>query len=158
MIWRIEGRVNGSSVIGFLGHRVRRQRAVRLRSAHCSIAGFRRLALVSTLAIGFVAIASTDDAQAHHGAYHWHQHTLDWSSIVEVWPHSACSTGCNTLKAEIWKTSAWYGATCSSGAGTCNDVYGPHRTYSFPVTVSTRHNAVADPNHSGGTQLNVYYP
>lgn len=115
------------------------------------------LAVALTVVLLILVVPATD-VNAHHGAYHWDQHSIDWSSTIEVWPHTGCTTGCNQLQAEIWKTSAWYGATCNSGAGNCFDVFGPHKTYSFPVTVSTRHGAIANPDHSGGTQLDVYYP
>lgn len=114
--------------------------------------------LLLLLALFGLMLVLPDSAEAHHGAYHWDQHTMDWSSSMEAWPHTGCTEGCNQLEAEIWKSGAWWGGTCNSGLGQCYDVYGPHKSYSFPVTVSTRHNAIADPWHSGGTRLDVYYP
>jgi hypothetical protein len=40
----------------------------------------------------------------------------------------------------------------------CYQVSSPHRTYSYPVTVSTSHTYKAGPWHGGSFLREIYYP
>lgn len=128
-----------------------------MRTVLQHLGALRRSAVLTTL-VAILLLGVVTPTIAHHGTFHGHQHNADSGSCcVEVWGHSRCSNNCDILDAAVQKDNVYYFSTCSSSNDKCFQVFSPHRTFSYPVTVFTGH-AYEAGAHSDSFVRQVFYP
>lgn len=113
----------------------------------------RAMALVASAML--IATAVIPPAAADHGSWHRHQHAFDYSSSVQVTPHSQCGTTCLSLFADVHYNGSWVEFSCYQ----VQSCLGNTRTFVFPVTVNTRHSYMSrDFTHSVLNEIvSIYY-
>jgi hypothetical protein len=141
---RVPERERGSQLRSAL--RIRLGAARRPRPVGRRITGF---GLVLVLSIGLSIPVSLAD----HGSWHREQHSVDSSSFVQVTPHSQCGNVCTSLFADIYHSGAWVQTSCFQK----QSCLGQTRSFSFPVTVQTRHSYLDGPHSVLNEPRSVYY-
>lgn len=117
------------------------------------------VAILTVLAIVFALMISLANPSYANHSFHVHQHPSDSGSCcVAVKGHSQTNPGTNFISAEVRHNGTYYGTTCDSGSSSCTSVLSPSRTFSYPVTVRTRHEYVHNLFHGVRTTKDVYYP